>query len=402
MSIQKTRIIAKILAVVMIAVCLAVSFTGCGKNNTDTIKIGFIGPLTGDVAVYGISARNGAKMYISELNAAGGINGKQIEFIELDDKGDPTEAINAYNRLVANDEVVAIIGAVTSDPTKTVAQASQADGIPIITPTATHPDITLNYGKNIFRSCFLDPFQGSTMAKFVYDKLSAKTAAIIYQTTDSYSTGLMQSFTETAKEVGLTIVATEGYSKGDVDFKSQLTNIKEMNPDVLFVPDYYNNVYLIASQAKEIGLEATLIGVDGTDGVLQLDGADYTVFNGMYFANHYSTEDESELVQNFLKGYEKEYGTTPNAFATLGYDAAMILCAAIDTVNKAGTEITNSAECWAEIIEALKATDLECVTGHITYDENSDPIKSCAIITVKAEKDADGNISAKYELFGKY
>ena len=211
----------------------------------------------------------------------------------------------------------------------------------------------------------------------------------------------MESFTQIATELGLQIVATEGYGKDDVDFKAQLTNISAQKPDVLFIPEYYNNVYLIASQSKEIGLTSTLLGVDGTDGVLSLEGADYSVFDGMYFANHYSTDDPSEIVQNFLIGFKDKYNETPNALAALGYDGAKILINALKTVADAGTVIDNSPECFTAVINALDNTDLDCVTGHITYDENNNPIKSCAIIKITTSV-VDDKVVGKYELYGKY
>ncbi len=238
---KKTRILAIILT---LALCLAL-FAGCTKKDDgaqatpdgtgaqaggEPIKVGVLAPLTGNVAVYGTAVKNAVELYVNEFNAAGGVNGRPIELVVYDEKGEATEAVNAYNKLVTSDEVVAIIGDVTSTPTFAVAQASVADNMPLLTPTATHPDVT-TYGKNIFRACFQDPFQGSTMAKLAYNELGAKTAAIIYNSSDAYSTGLMEAFTAAAQEAGLEIVATEGYATGDVDFRSQLTNIQSKNPD---------------------------------------------------------------------------------------------------------------------------------------------------------------------------
>ncbi|OQB24139.1 MAG: Leucine-, isoleucine-, valine-, threonine-, and alanine-binding protein precursor [Firmicutes bacterium ADurb.Bin182] len=382
----------KTLALVLACMLTAVLFAGCAGGGSDTIKIGFIGPLTGEVAQYGVAAQNAMNLYIDSLNEKGGIGGKKIELISYDDKGDATEAVNAYNKLVTSDEVVAILGAITSTPTIAVAQQSAVDNVPMMTPTATHADVT-SYGNNTFRACFLDPFQGSTMAKFSVDELSAKTAAVIYNTSDAYSSGLRDSFIETAGEVGLEIVADEGYSKDDVDFKAQLTNIAAADPDVLFVPDYYNNVYIISSQSKEIGLRATLLGIDGADGVLAIEGADSANVEGLYFANHYSTEDPSELVQGFLSGYEEEFGQTPSALAALGYDGAMILCSALEKVAASGVKLESSDKVFQAVIDELDATDMDCVTGHITYDENNNPIKSLAIIKVEA---------GEYTLYMKY
>jgi branched-chain amino acid transport system substrate-binding protein len=205
-----------VVLVVMLALCMSgAAFAAAGAP----IKVGVIAPLTGGVAVYGIAAKNGAELYAKIFNAAGGANGRPIELVIYDDKGDPTEALNAYNKLVTADEVAAFIGPVTSAPTFGVAEASVNDNIPGITGTATHPDVT-TYGKNYFRACFEDPFQGGTMARFAFDRLGAKTAAVIYNVSDAYSTGLYQAFDASAKEVGLNVVAAESYTTDDVDFNA--------------------------------------------------------------------------------------------------------------------------------------------------------------------------------------
>jgi len=385
---KMNRIIAASLAVVLCFGALA----GCGgSKGDDVIKLGVLAPLTGDVAVYGNAVNNAVKLYVEEINKAGGVAGKQVEIITYDEKGDATEAVTAYNKLVSSDEVHAIIGSVTSTPSIAVAQASVEDNIPILTPTGTHQDIT-TYGKNYFRACFLDPFQGSTMAKYASEVLKAKTAGIIYNTSDAYSTGLMQSFTDTAKELGLEVVATEGYAANDVDFKAQLTNIQGKNPDVLFCPDYYNTVYLIATQVKEIGVRATLLGVDGVDGILDV-ATDKSILEGLIFCNHYSTADESPLVQNFLKNYQAKYNETPNALAALGYDGTMIMLDAIGKVIESGTKLDTSEECRNAIIAQLEKTDIDAVTGHIVYDEMHNPQKSCAIIKIE---------NGEYTLLTKY
>jgi len=375
---KKKRLIALMLCTVILATLLA-ACGGAGSGNK--IKIGVITPLTGNVAVYGMAVRDAVELYTKKFNAAGGVNGREIELIIYDDKGDPTEAINAYNKLVSADKVIAIIGPVTSSPTFGVAELSAKDGIPCITGTATHPDVT-SYGDNFFRSCFEDPFQGGTMARFAKDELKAQSAAIIYNSDDAYSTGLMEAFTKIAGEVGLPIVASESYGENDVDFNAQLTNINSKQPDVLFIPDYYNNAYLIASQVKRIGLDTTLLGIDGTDGILEIEGADVSVFDNLYFANHYSTEDTQSVLQEFLKDYQAAYGTTPNALGALGYDAAMILYNGFAAIDKDGVKIDADSTTRQALIEALKSTDLQCVTGHITFDANNNPIKNCAIIQV--------------------
>jgi branched-chain amino acid transport system substrate-binding protein len=381
----------RVLALVLAAALVLTLFAGCSKKDEGNIKIGMVGPLTGEVAMYGTAVQNAVNLYVDQYNAAGGLNGRKIEIIPYDDKHDATEATNAYNKLVTSDEVAAIIGAVTSTPAIAIAQASVEDNMPVITPTATHPDVT-SFGKNVYRACFLDPFQGSTMANFAKGELGAATAAVIYNNSDAYSTGLYESFIATCAEIGVEVVAEESYAGTDSDFKSQLTNIAAKDPDVVFLPDYYNSVYLLMTQAKEVGLEATFLGVDGADGVLGIEGVNKDVLEGLYFANHYSNQDPSEVVQTFLKSFKEKYNEDPSALAALGYDAAMILIAAIEKVSQ-NMDIDNSDECRQAIIDALDATSMDCVTGHVTYDDNNNPIKTCSIILIQG---------GEYTLYGKF
>lgn len=377
--------IPRIISLLLVLLLALPALFGCAGDSANTIKIGLISPLTGDVAVYGNAVFEAVKLYVDKFNEAGGINGKKIKLIEYDDKGNATEAVNAYNRLVSSDNVVAIIGPVTSTPTLSVAEQSAADNMPMITGTATHPAVT-TYGKNFFRACFEDPFQGGAITRFAADYLKAKTGAIIYNTSDAYSTGLKDSITATAKEIGFTITATEGYAKGDVDFKSQLTNIIQTNPDVLFIPEYYQSAYMICKQARELGFTGTFLGVDGTDGILEMDGVDSAVVDGMYFANHFAVDSTDPDVVQFVSDYNKEYGKNPNALGALGYDAAMLMINAIKTVVEnggEGFELTNSAEHRQLIIDALTSIELDCVTGTIKFDENRNPIKECVIIQIK-------------------
>ncbi|MDR1874456.1 MAG: ABC transporter substrate-binding protein [Synergistaceae bacterium] len=347
----------------------------------DAIRVGVIAPLTGGVAMYGSLLRNGVEFCTKIFNAAGGVAGRRIELVIYDDKGDPTEALTAYNKLVTADEVAAFIGPVTSAPTFGVAEASAADNIPGITGTATHPDVT-SYGKNYFRACFEDPFQGGTMARFAAEKLGAKTAAVIYNVSDAYSTGLYNAFSTSAAGVGLRVVAAESYTTDDVDFNAQLTRIAELAPDVLFLPDYYNRVYLLSSQARKAGITATFLGVDGADGILEIEGADVSVFEGLHFANHYFSDDPSPLVQDFRKNYEAEFGAIPNSLAALGYDAALILFDAIKKAAADGVTIGATPESYQAIIDKMAATDLDCVTGHISF-RNNNPVKEVAITKIE-------------------
>jgi len=360
------KIISMFLVITMIF-----TLGGCSSNNSDVIKIGLITPKTGQVAQYGIAVENAVKLAVDEVNEAGGIDGKTVELVTYDNKADATESITIFNRLVNNDDIVALIGPVISSTSLSVAPLAEKNKIPMVTPTATHLDVTPKY-EYVFRACYTDPYQGGTVAKFASENLGATTAAVLYNSGDDYSSGLADAFKETFEASSGTITDFEGYTSDDKDFKAVLTNIKESNPEVIFIPDYYNTVGLIASQIEEVGIDAVLLGGDGWDDV-QKDYAD--VVEGDYFANHYAVDDPSETVQNFISSYKDTYdGETPNALGALGYDAAKIVMNAIDKADSTKGE---------DILAALKATDLEAVTGHVTFDENGDPNKSISMIKVE-------------------
>lgn len=376
---MKKRLLAMFLAAAM----MLTAVTGCGGgqggagnggSEDGDIKIGGLAPLTGDVSVYGIAVDNGVQIAIHEINSNGGILGRDIHYIVYDEKGDATEAVNAYNKLVQSDKVVAIIGDVTSKPTLAVAQQAVKDKIPMITASGTAENITAA-GENIFRACFIDPFQGELMASYAAKKLGKKTAAVIYDISDDYSKGLYESFEASAKDLGLEIVQVEGYSKGTVDFKAQLTNIKSKNPDVIFLPVYYQDVALIAVQAKELGITAQFLGADGWDGVTgQVDASNMDAVNDAYFCSQYSAQSDDPKMQKFLEYYKELYGTEASQFAVLGYDAMMMLAQAI---NEAGS--TDSAA----ITKALAEIDFTGLTGHMVFDEKRNPIKSAAITQIQ-------------------
>lgn len=342
-------------------------------GSTDPIIIGGVGPLTGDISMYGEPAMNGAALAFEQM---GSILGREVKFIVTDNKGAMEETLNMYNKLVNNDKAVAVIGAVVSANSKALAEKSQADGIPVITPTGTALNVT-ETGPNIFRACFVDPFQGQVMALFATKSLNAKTAAVIVNTGEDYSNGLAENFVSTFNANGGEVVIQESYGLDDKDFKAQLTKIAEKKPDVLFIPDYYKTVSLMAAQIKELGITATLLGADGWDGVLSTV-SDPALVEGAFYCNHYSSESTDPNVQNFIKDYKEKYGKDPNSFAALGYDAAKIMAAAIE---KAGSTDKEA------IIKALNETDVTSVTGHIKYDENRNPIKSAAVLQIKGGKD---------------
>lgn len=365
---------SRVLSMVLVAALLTVPLAGCGNTSGgsgDEIVIGGLAPLTGSVAQYGVAVDNAVKMAVDDINAKGGLLGKRIKYISYDEKGDPTEATNAYTRLVDQDKIVALIGDVTSAPCEAVAQQAARDKLPMITPSGTSEAIT-TYGENVFRACFIDPYQGQLMASYASKKLNAKTAAILFDNGDPYSSGIADAFEAAAKALGMTITNKEGYASKSTDFNSQLTKIKAGNPDVLLLPVYYNDVVLIAKQAKDQGLTATLLGADGWDGVAaQLDAASADVVKNAYFCSQYSASSSDPALQNFLKTYKEKYNEEPNMFAVLGYDAMQIMAAAIE---KAGT--TNSAA----VIKALRETNYKGLTGTTTFDDKRNPVRE-AIIT---------------------
>lgn len=341
------------------------------------IKIGGVAPLTGHVATFGISTKNAVTMAFDKVNAAGGINigGTKylIKYIIEDDQGTPEIAANAFRKLIDQDEVIAIIGSVTSSCTLAGVPIAQEAGIPVITPTSTAEKVTQT-GDYIFRACFIDPFQGAVVANFSYNDLKARKGAVIFDNANDYTKGLAEVFRETFEKLGGEVVAYESFTEESktVDFSAQLTNIKAANPDVLFLAGYYNAVSLEAKQARALGITATFVGADGWDSA-ELTKLAGDAINGGYFCNHYASEDPRPIVQNFVKEYSEKFGQTPDALATLAYDASLIL---IDSLERAGSTK------GASIRDAIKTFNKEVVSGQITYDTNRNPIKSAAIIKV--------------------
>ncbi len=376
---MKKRILA-----VLLALMVVFGMVSCKKDSGD-IKVGLITPLTGEVAVYGTAVRNAVQLYVDDFNAAGGYDGREIKLIVYDDKGDATESVNAYQKLVTSDEVVAIIGPVTSTPTLAVMQASVADNIPMITPTATHPDVT-SYGMNAFRACYTDDVQAISDANFTAQWEGVNNVAVIYGSEDPYSTGLMEVYKAQCETNGVNIVSIEGYAKSDVDYKSQLTNIIGQNPDAIFIPDYYNTVYTICKQARELGYTDKFLGVDGVDGILAIEGADISCMDGLYFTNHYATDTDSQAVKDFIAKFEAKYKETPNALAALGYDGAAILLEAIGQAIAADVKMDASKDCYQGIIDKIAGIKHEGVTGTITFDANHNTQKTCTIIKVQDGK----------------
>ncbi len=394
----------RILCLAFAALMLLTLLSGCADKKEDgsssksdssasggVIKIGWLGPLTGNVAQYGQAVKSGVDLYIEKLNAAGGINGKKVELFAYDEEGDTTKAVTGYNACM-DEGVVAIVGSVTTAPTVAVVTESYADNTPMITASATAIDVTYNAStdtvyKNMFRSCFIDSFQGVTMARFAKEELKASTAAVLYNKDDTYSTGVYEYFVNECGNQGIDVLATESYSDGAVDFSGQLTNIAAQKPDVLFLPVYYSDVALIATQAADAGITATMLGVDGWSTVLNTI-SDPSYVNGAYYCSGYSEDDTRELVVNFLADYAAKYdGAVSNMFGAQGYDAAWILCDAIAAAEKSGKDY-GSDEYKQAIIDAMSKTDKEFVTGHVSFDSHNDPQKTAAIISINDGKES--------------
>lgn len=346
--------------------------SGFDAQGADIIRIGGLGPLTGEVATYGVSTTNGIKMALEEVNEAGGIDGHEIEFLLEDEKGDPTEAVNALHKLM-DEEIVALIGDVTSGPTNVVAEETQDSGLPMITPTGTQANLTEGR-PNVFRACFIDPYQGTILGQFAKEEFDAKTAAILSNSSSDYSDGLAEAFKKEAEARGIEIVAHEKYGSTDKDFSAQLTTIAGKKPDVLIVPDYYEKNALILQQAKDAGIDCPILGGDGWDGTLQQLGADTALAKNVYFTNHYAVDSQDEKVKSFVENYTKKYGESPTAFSALGYDAAHML---VEAIKQAGSTDADA------IVNAMKALQYSGVTGAMTFDENNNPVKAVSIITMQ-------------------
>ena len=347
-----------------------------------TVKVGGVAPLSGPLAVYGVECKNGIDLAVEEINAAGGINGSKIVFICEDDEGDAAKSVNAYKKLVSRDKARVVIGSLTSGCTLAITKLAQAQKVIQIAPAATAPAIT-DAGNFIFRTCFIDPFQGRVVGKFAAVNLKCRNAAILYDIGNDYSVGLTENFEKEFKTNGGSVVAKESYGTGDKDFNAQLTKIKAANPDVVYLPDYYGTVALIAKQLRAQGINTPIIGADGWDGLTENAGDE--VLNG-YYSNHYAEDSTSPAVQKFVKSFKAKYNKSPNSFAALGYDSVYMLK---DAMLKAGTTTD-----VAKIRAAYEATNGDYVTGHITFDAKRNPVKSAVIIKLVKK---DGKLASAYE-----
>ena len=353
------------------------------------IDIAFIGNTTGDYAQYGIPVRNAVMLYFDQLNAAGGINGKKVVVKEYDDKGDGVEAVNAYN-LAKENGITAVIGSVLTGATIGLADATYEDNMPQITASATATGVTVmedtgEVRTNVFRACFIDPFQGQKMADYAVEKLGAKTAAIFYETGSDYSEGLKNAFVVEAERMGLEIVDTEAFATGDKDFKAQMTNIASKNPDIVFCPIYYGEAGLAIQAARQAGCTATFLGGDGFGSVK--DYASAEELEGSVYCSGYAPGTED--VAQFEKDYCETFGVeeVPNMFAPLAYDASMIMAYGLKAAEDAGLE-AGTDEYKQAVIDAIKTMDgVKGITGTYSFDSDNNPIKSVAIIELTGGED---------------
>jgi len=362
-----------------VALCGALALAGCNKSEnadsstgSDTIKIGEYACLTGETASFGTASHQGSQMAIDDANAKGGILGKKLKLITEDDQSKPGEAATAVRKLISREHVVALIGEMVSSRSLEAGPIAQQNKIPMVSGSS-NPNVT-KIGNYVFRVCFVDSFQGTVMGKFALDSLKKTRIAVLTDVRQDYSVGLAQSFKEYFTKNGGTVVAEQSYSSGDQDFNAQLTSIKAANPEAIFVPGYYNEVGLIALQARALGITVPLMGGDGWDSptLTQIGGA---AMEGNFFTNHFSTEDQSPIIQDFIREFEARYNRDPDALAALGYDAAKVL---LDAMVRAGSTDP------AKVRDALATTkDFQGVTGKITIDENRNANKSVVMLTIK-------------------
>ena len=369
---KKLRLASAVLGVAM----LSTVFAGCGgdSGSSDEFKVGANIEMTGNQANYGNAGLEGLRLAIKEANEAGGINGKQIKLVEADNKSESAEAVNAATKLISDDGVKVIVGPAVTANVIAESQVATDNKVPVIAFAATNPDVTVENGvvkPYIFRSCFIDPQQGTVMAQFASKELKAKTAVMYIDSSSDYSKSLGKVFQETFEAAGGKVVMQESFLAKDQDFKAALTKIKAANADVIFIPAYYEEVGKIVKQAREIGITATMLGTDGWDDPKVADIAGASALNNTYFSTHYFAEDPG--AKSFIDSFTKEYGHAPNVFAALGYDAGKLL---VDALQRARSD---DREAISKAIEETK--DLQVATAKVTMDPAThNPIKDAIII----------------------
>lgn len=369
---------------VLIAAGVVMSvFAGCTtatvNNNAGQVKVGLNYELSGNVASYGQSLVGGIELAFEEINKNGGVLGKQIDAVKVDNKSDSTEAANVSTRLATRDKVVAILGPATSGNTKGASPAAMQNKVPLVSASATADDVTVDSNGKvrefIFKTCFSDSFQGVMMSNFAFNDLKAKKAVVLVDSTSDYSKGLAKNFEETYAKLGGQVVGKEAYQAKETDFKAVLTKIKGLNPEVLFLPGYYEEAGLIIRQARELGLNVPVLGGDGYESPKLTELAGKDALNKVYYTTAYSSQDTSTEVVKFNDAFKKKYGKEPDAFNALGYDMAYLVS---DALKRAG------AADPVKLKTALEATkDFKGVTGTVTIDKTHNVVKSVTVIEMK-------------------
>lgn len=355
---------------------VAVMFAAVGFAAGNELKIGVSAPLTGDIAALGQSTKNAALMAEREINAAGGIkigsSKRKVKFIIEDDENKPESTATVFQKLINQDRVLAIIGSQSSKCSNAGAPIAESAKIPQITPWSTNPNVTKGR-QYIFRACFIDPFQGKVVSQFALKNLKAKTAAVLYDVASDYNKGIAEVFRDEFAKAGGKIVGYETYNTKDTDFSAQLTKIKGANPDILFLPNYFNEVPLQIQQARKLGLTCKVIGSDSWDNpeLIKLGGKD---MDGTYFTNHYSPDVDRPAAKKFIAAYQKRFKMLPDAAAALTYDSAYILFKAIARAGKADSKAIRDA------IAATKG--FPGITGEVTYSGTGDPVKGAVVIRI--------------------
>lgn len=374
--------VSKVLTALVLGTVLAGLAAGCGggEKKADTIKVGANLEMTGGSASYGISSKNAIELAFKEINEKGGINGKQLELVVADNKSEAAEATNAMQKLVSQDNVVAVIGPNLSSSVIAASAINNSAKVLDIAPMATNPYVTVDQasGKTKdfnYRTCFIDPFQGTVMAKFATAELGVGNAAILIDNSSDYAKGLAQFFKENFVKEGGAVTAEESYLQKDTDFKATLTKIKATNPDFLYVPGYYQEVGLIVKQARELGMNMPIAGGDGWDSAKMPEIAGAAALNNTYFSSLYSPDDSSDINKNFVAAYEKAYGQKPDVFAALSYDSVLLVAEAIK--NAGSTEPAKISEAMAKI------NGFSGVSGSVTFDDKHNPVKSAVILEYK-------------------
>ncbi|HEX2122115.1 MAG TPA: ABC transporter substrate-binding protein [Thermoanaerobaculia bacterium] len=369
--------------VIALTCALSLAFLGCPPKTENAgaaasaegeILVGEYGSLTGGQATFGVSTHQAIMLAVDEINAAGGVNNRKIRVITEDDQSKAEEAANAVTKLISQNNVVAVLGEVASSSSLAAAPICQNNKVPMITPSSTNPEVTKK-GDYIFRMCFLDDYQGQAMARYISQTLGLKRAAVLIDNKSDYSTGLAKFFSDAFRAGGGQIVATQSYAQGDSDFRSQLTAIKAANPEVIFVPGYYNDIGQIAIQTRDLGMRMPLAGGDGWESPKLIEiGGD--ALEGCFYSNHYFAGDPSPNVRDFVEKYKERYNATPDALAALAYDAARVLA---DAMKRAG-RIEGPA-----IRDAIAQTKgFDGVTGTINLGPDRNPIgKKLVIVEIR-------------------